>query len=155
MAVIDSGIYREHEDLNYEIIGGYSFLGLPENFASYDDRTGHGTFVTGILASQGDNEKGLAGLTDQVNILSLRCFSSDGSGDYNSGSGMVSTVLSAIGYAMEQNVDVINMSFGGTNEAALLPLEEKLGNADRGSFSWPPQATAAATPFTIRPLLTA
>lgn len=129
VAVIDSGIYREHEDLNYEIIGGYSFLGLPENFASYDDRTGHGTFVTGILASQGNNEKGLAGLTDQVNILSLRCFSSDGSGDYNSGSGMVSTVLSAIGYAMEQNVDVINMSFGGTNEAALLPLEEKLEEA--------------------------
>ncbi|MGI6627084.1 MAG: S8 family serine peptidase [Bacillota bacterium] len=129
VAVIDSGIYREHEDLNYGLIGGYSFLGLPENFASYDDRTGHGTFVTGILASQGNNEKGLAGLTDHVNILSLRCFSSDGNGDYNSGSGMVSTVLSAIGYAMEQNVDVINMSFGGTNEAALLPLAEKLQEA--------------------------
>lgn len=129
VAVIDSGIYREHEDLDYNLIRGHSFLGLPEYSTSYDDRTGHGTFVTGIVAASRDNQKGLAGLTDRVNILALRCFSKSGTGDYDSGSGMVSTVLSAIGYAMEQNVDIINMSFGGTNKAALLPLEEKLEEA--------------------------
>ncbi len=129
VAVIDSGIYREHEDLNYGRITGYSFLGFPENFGSYDDRTGHGTFVTGLMAAEMGNARGIAGISSQVDILSLRCFSNDGVGDYNTGSGMVSTVLSAIGYAMEQNADVINMSFGGTNEALLLPLKEKLEEA--------------------------
>ncbi len=129
VAVIDSGVYRAHEDLNYERISGYSFLGLPENYDSYDDRTGHGTFVTGLLAAETGNATGIAGLTDQVNILSLRCFSNDGVGDYNSGSGLVSTVLSAIGYAIEQDVDIINMSFGGTDRALLSPLEDRLQEA--------------------------
>lgn len=131
VAVIDSGVYRQHEDLNYERISGRSFLGIPENYESYDDRTGHGTFVTGLLAAEKGNGMGIAGLSDGVNVLSLRCFSTDGVGDYNSGSGKVSTVSSAIGYAMEQNVDVINMSFGGTGlkEEDLLTLKDILEKA--------------------------
>ncbi len=129
VAVIDSGVYRAHEDLDYDKIQGYSFLGLPEHFDSYDDRTGHGTFVTGLVAALAGNGKGIAGLSSEANILSLRCFSNTAAGDYDAGSGSVSAVLSAVGYAIEHEADVINMSFGGASEALLLPLKEKLQEA--------------------------
>ncbi len=133
VAVIDSGVYRDHEDFDYTKISGYSFLGLPEHSQSYDDRTGHGTFVTGLAAAEMGNGKGIAGIASGADILSLRCFSDSDEGDYNAGSGTLAAVLSAIGYAMDQHVDVINMSFGGANEAALLPMREKLQEAaDQG-----------------------
>lgn len=132
VAVIDSGVYRSHEDLNYDNITGYSFLGLDKYSNYYDDRTGHGTFVTGVLAAQTNNARGIAGLTDRVDILSLRCFSNSNElydSDYDSGSASVSVILEAIGYAMTQHVDVINMSFGGPNITLLLPLQEALEEA--------------------------
>ncbi len=128
VAVIDSGIYEAHEDLAGATIRGYNFLGTEPDPTAYGDDKGHGTFVAGILAAQAGNAKGIAGLADGVEILALRCFSSD-TGNAGYGSGKVSTVLAAIGYAIEQDADIINMSFGGTNAQTLAPLKEKLEEA--------------------------
>ena len=116
VAVIDSGIRADHEDLGE--VTGYNVLGTAEasDPGNYLDDTGHGSMVAGILAAQTDNETGIAGLTDDVEILAIRCFSSK-TDDANYGSGTVAKALAAIGYAVEQQVDVINMSFGGTGES--------------------------------------
>ncbi|MEG2679680.1 MAG: S8 family serine peptidase, partial [Oscillospiraceae bacterium] len=130
VAVIDSGLYKEHEDLVGATLTGRNFLGGSANIPeAWDDKLGHGTLVTGLLAARTDNALGVAGLADGVSILSLRCFASETSGSIDSGSGSVSTILKAIGYAMTQNVDVINMSFGGSNAAVLKPLGEQLKKA--------------------------
>ena len=117
IAVIDSGLYAEHEDIDPEsILPGVSFLG-DENGTATEDQKGHGTFVTGIISAVKDNGRGIAGMLQRVKILPICIFSDTESDDTN--------VVSAIHYAVEQkrlydssygregaNVAVINMSFG-------------------------------------------
>ena len=128
VAVIDSGLVQNHEDLDYTAIAGRNFLGTVNDPAAWADNMGHGTLVAGILAAQTGNGIGVAGLTDGIKLLPLRCFSGSGAAA-DSGSGMPSTIISALGYAIEQKVDVINMSFGGTNKATLQILEPVLQRA--------------------------
>lgn len=121
VAVIDSGINPEHEDLNYDRISAWSVL--EEDGGSAADTLGHGTLVAGILAAETDNNKGIAGLTDGVSLLMIRCFTGK--------TGKLDDMLEAIGYAIEQDVDVINMSVGGTgaDAKAMEPLLQKAAEA--------------------------
>ncbi|MCF8260329.1 MAG: S8 family serine peptidase [Melioribacteraceae bacterium] len=69
------------------------------------DENGHGTFVSGIIGAQSDNIIGIAGIAPNCKILPLRAFDPDGYGEEDD-------VVSAILYAMNSGVKVINMSFG-------------------------------------------
>ncbi len=103
IAVIDSGLVSGHEDINYEnIISGQNFNADALSYST--DNTGHGSFIVGVMAAQLNNGKGLAGISPSTKIMPLRCFNSDGAS--------VSTVIAAIDYAIAQQVDIINMSFG-------------------------------------------
>ncbi len=130
VAVIDSGVYAGHEDFAAADIDGYNFLGTGEQPEAYGDDSGHGTLVAGILAAGRDNGIYGTGLVPQVSLLALRCFSAD-AGSANSGSGELDTVLSAIGWAIEQGADVINMSLGGTGShlRALEPILQQAADA--------------------------
>lgn len=121
VAVIDSGLVQAHEDFAYDQITGQNFL-TDQTAENYADVTGHGTLATGIIAAQSDNGLGIAGLADQADILSLRCFREKDT--------TVADILSAVSYAMQNGADVINMSFGGTNSAVLQPLDTVLKKAD-------------------------
>lgn len=141
VAVIDSGIYTEHEDLSGVNISGYNFLGdsgiSVVTAAYYRDQTGHGTFVTGEIAAQ-CNGLGISGIADGVSILALRCFSGTGdstyayAANYDRNSGTVAVIISAIGYAAEQGVDVISMSFGGTASTLPISLADAINSAAAG-----------------------
>ena len=120
VAVIDSGVNEAHEDLAGTLISGYNFTG--SDTAAYNiDSTGHGTFVSGIIAAVKNNGKGLAGLADRVNLLELRCFDSKTTSTSN--------IVSAIAYAIQQKADVINMSFGGTKQSLAESLREQIDKA--------------------------
>jgi uncharacterized repeat protein (TIGR02543 family) len=120
VAVIDSGVNAAHEDLSGTFISGYNFTG--SDTAAYNiDNTGHGTFVSGIIAAVKNNGKGLAGLADRVNLLELRCFDSKTTSTSN--------IVSAIAYATQQKADVINMSFGGTKQSLAESLREQIDKA--------------------------
>ena len=127
IAVIDSGVYADHEEFADANITGRNFLNSGEEPEAFADDIGHGTLVAGILAAGRDNGVGGAGLVPRANIMALRCFSSSGNG----GSGKLDTILSAIGWAVQNGADVINMSFGGTDEAyrALEPLLQEAADA--------------------------
>lgn len=72
VAVIDTGIYAQHEDFTgTTILNG---MNLIQGNSDVTDRIGHGTLVSGIIAAQIDNDIGISGLTDEVSILPLRCF---------------------------------------------------------------------------------
>lgn len=141
VAVIDSGLRSSHEALAGASIspGSRNFLGDGSEavLAAYTrDQTGHGTFVSGVIAAQRSSGTGIAGIADGVNLLVLRCFSKTGSTSYpydtayDSGSGTVANVSSAIRYAVEQGADVINMSFGGTGpELAASALADAVQDA--------------------------
>lgn len=112
IAVLDSGLagygiqsisYPKHEDLNYSnMIAASSVMD-----SSTCDRNGHGTFVIGEIAALHDNEKGVAGILPDAEILSYKVIDSDGEGN-------ISDAIFALDDIREnyRNVDVVNMSLG-------------------------------------------
>ena len=101
VAILDSG-YTSHPDLDKNIIGGKNFTsedgGNPDIFNDYN---GHGTHVAGIIAS--DNK--IMGVAPNAKLLILKVLDKTGNGNCQG-------LYDAINYAIEQKVDIINMSLG-------------------------------------------
>ena len=113
VAVIDSGLASDHEDLAADrLLPGRNYTGIGPPSSS-TDRTGHGTFICGLLAARRDNGLGIAGLVDGVSLLPIKCF------DPNTKTS-VERVAEAIAGAAEADSDVISMSFGLPEPAAVL-----------------------------------
>ncbi|OGC25639.1 hypothetical protein A2291_04410 [candidate division WOR-1 bacterium RIFOXYB2_FULL_42_35] len=103
IAVLDSGIDSNHEDLAAKIDShGWDFV---NNDDDPEDDFGHGTKVSGVLGAVTNNGKGVAGVDWQAKILPLKVLDS-------SGTGTNTNIKAAIAYASSRNVDVMNMSFG-------------------------------------------
>ncbi len=101
VAVIDSGIDPNHFDLDGALApASYNFVAM--NSTMTDD-LGHGTRVAGIIAAEGNNGTGIAGIAFGAKILSL---------DVVDASGVVTTarIIPAIKYAVDHGAQVINMS---------------------------------------------
>jgi len=103
VAVIDTGIDKDHPDLN--VVDGVNFVFRGKN--SYDDGNGHGTHVAGTIGAI-DNAIGVIGVAPGVNLYAVRVLD-------NSGSGTYSGVIAGIDWvaANAGTIDVANMSLGG------------------------------------------
>ena len=102
VAVIDTGVLTTHEDLagKVTVVDMTDIIDADDN----DDSVGHGTHVAGIIAATSDNGKGGAGIAPGVSILSIKALLEDGGDD--------SWIAIAIGRAVEEGADIINMSLG-------------------------------------------
>jgi thermitase len=106
IAVIDTGISMDHEDLSGKIVNPYDFY---YGDTSPDDGHGHGTRVSGIAAGIANNGKGIAGIDWQARIMPLKVFD-------NSGANADTTkIVNAINWARGYGASVINMSLGSTS----------------------------------------
>ncbi len=101
VAVVDTGI-----DATNTLFSGKTILSSSRNFTESEtnlsDATGHGTHVAGIVADC---------TPDNVALLILRVFDNDGKST-------ALTIFSALEYAVDQEVDVINLSFGWARNGA-------------------------------------
>jgi subtilisin family serine protease len=121
-AVIDSGVELGHRDLAGNIwtnIDEIARNGIDDDHNGYvDDRNGydfvdgdpdpgdelgHGTMVAGILGARGNNHRGITGVAQRVQIMSLRVLD-------RRGIGTVYTVAQAIRYAAANGARVANVS---------------------------------------------
>jgi FOG: PKD repeat len=109
VAVVDSGVQSGHPDLG-TLTAGYDYVNGDSDPA---DDNGHGTSVAGIIAAQGNNGIGIAGVCWKCEIMPVKVL------DY-SGSGTDSWVASGITWAVDHGADVINMSLGGTGTSQTL-----------------------------------
>jgi thermitase len=66
VAVVDSGVQADHPDLLGRVTPGYDFVNNDTNPA---DDEGHGTAVAGIIAAQGSNGIGTAGICWKCRIM--------------------------------------------------------------------------------------
>lgn len=101
LAVIDSGIDREHPEFLAGYRGGYDFI---QNDSDPQDENGHGTHVAGTIAAADDGQ-GIVGVAPAVELYALRVLD-------KSGNGTVSGVVRAIDWAIQNEIDVINLSLG-------------------------------------------
>jgi subtilisin family serine protease len=91
-------------------INGWDFANVDNN--PTDDQ-GHGTNVTGIIAATGNNTIGYAGVDWNCRLMTLKGIDANNSGWY-------SWWADALYYAVDNGVDVINMSVGGSGTSTLL-----------------------------------
>lgn len=110
VAVIDSGVYAEHPDLAGKLVAGWSFTDSSGNTA---DVLGHGTAVAGTLAAATNNGIGVAGVSWGSLIMPLVVVDSSNYAAY-------SDIASAIQYAADHGVRIVNISVGGPNASAAL-----------------------------------
>ncbi|MFC2017405.1 S8 family peptidase [Chloroflexota bacterium] len=102
VAILDTGIDLDHPDL--AVAGNVTFV--PE-WIDGDDDNGHGTLVAGIVAAL-DNDIGVIGVAPEASLYAVKVLN-----EY--GSGAMSIILSGIEWAVDNNMQVINMSFGSAS----------------------------------------
>ena len=101
VAVIDSGVQRNHPDLASVVLPGTDLV-TPGGDGG-NDLNGHGTHVAGIVDAVANNGIGVAGLAQQAQILPIRVTDA-------AGSGTSTAVAQGVSYAVARGAKVINMS---------------------------------------------
>ncbi|MFC2027670.1 S8 family serine peptidase, partial [Chloroflexota bacterium] len=145
IAVIDSGVAYEHEDLSANMLGdcnggcpsgkGYDFVDIDtqsyenagytlitgEDYTAIDndpsDFRGHGTHCAGIAAGKGNNGIGISGVCSNCSIMAVRA----GFGiNYNGtelGAMEADDIANAITYAADNGAHIISMSFAASSNS--------------------------------------
>lgn len=133
VAVIDTGIYYEHDDLQSQIWNnpfgsklkgrhGFDFVNADTN---PEDDNGHGTHCAGIIGAA-TNGTGIQGVNQKVSLMALKVLDEEGYG-------WDSDIIAAFNYiykAMDlgANVVSINCSFGGEDSDPIMEeIIEKIG----------------------------
>jgi len=133
VCIIDTGIYFTHDDLDDNYVGGKDFID-GDNYPL--DENGHGTMVAGIIGAE-ENTIGYIGVAPHVSLYAVRIDFSE------------SDVCNAIGWAIDNEMDVISMSFGAYEDSSAvgyviwvayqqgIVLVAAAGNDNTGPISFP------------------
>ena len=101
IAVLDSGLDYD-EDIPF--VERKDFLGEQELHPIYQDKTGHGTSVAGVICAKKSDDR-ITGIAANVDLYAGRVLDGDNKAP-------VDRVIEGIRWAMEKNVDIIHMSYG-------------------------------------------
>ena len=99
VAVLDTGIDKNHEDLRGKVIAEVNF----SESSSSDDFNGHGTFIAGIIAANIDNGIGIAGISPNCSLLNVKVIDDEG---YCKGTDIAQGIV----WATDHGAKVINVS---------------------------------------------
>ena len=80
VGVVDTGVARDHEDLVGRIAATTDCVGGTCHDGGQDD-LGHGTHVSGIIAADRDNGKGISGVAPSVRLVVAKGLNSNGDGN--------------------------------------------------------------------------
>jgi serine protease len=128
VAVLDTGIayrsfgtrfLRSPDFAAGQFVPGYDFVGhdkLPL------DENGHGTHVAGTIGEQTDNGLGLTGLAYGAKLMPVRVLNREGRGN-------AVTIAKGIRFAIENQAQVINMSFNFACRKRVPVVDEALREA--------------------------
>ncbi|GAB4461712.1 MAG: hypothetical protein OHK0029_27450 [Armatimonadaceae bacterium] len=115
VGVADTGIDTGHPDFNTPsgslVVGGANFF--PDGVDNFEDLAGHGTHVAGSIAAATNNATGVPSVAGwnrggvDVRFQIARVFGAD----FAAGAAL-DVIYGGVGYLVDQNVDVINLSLG-------------------------------------------
>jgi subtilisin len=101
VGIIDTGISNKHPDLLANIKGGINTINPTKG---WNDDNGHGSHVAGIVAAL-DNDIGVIGACPQIDLYAIKVLGANGSG-------FLSDVIEGIQWAIDNKMQVINLSLG-------------------------------------------
>lgn len=129
IAIIDSGIDLEHQDLSPNLwvnpgeipsnnldddnngfiddVHGWNFVSANSNVT---DTSGHGSMVAGVAAARTDNSVGIAGVCGLCRIMPVKVAQDTGVINY-------SDIAAGIYYAVGKGANIINLSLGGYSDS--------------------------------------
>ena len=140
VAVLDTGVDKNHEDLQGQVVWGVSVVGDKVSFEYRDwrDRNGHGTHVTGTIAAL-FNDVGVVGVSYDVKIYAVKVLSDSGFGSWTD---LAEGIMMALagpdgvidsdgdgivgGDPDDDGADIISMSLGGFSYSAEVENAVKL-----------------------------
>jgi len=105
IAVVDDACETTHPELVGNIIAPYNAVTGTTDVEPTNNNWDHGTFISGLIAANTNNEMGMASLGRGLSVLPIRV--TDSSNPNNAVAG-----FEGISYAISQGVDVINISWG-------------------------------------------
>jgi subtilisin family serine protease len=109
IAVVDTGVTAT-PDLAGRVLPGHDFVNDDDDPR---DDSGHGTMAAEVIAANGYNGAGIAGVCWACRILPVKVLGQDGSGSYTD-------IAEGIRYAADHGATVINLSLSGTDDSRLL-----------------------------------
>lgn len=119
VGVIDTGIDITHPDLVGKVDTELSYAFVrnhnTNDYLPFSDVEGHGTHVAGIIGANTNNNNGIAGAAYNVSLVSLKAFN-------EVGKGVLSDTVSAINYAKENGIKILNLSARFTNNSEALEV---------------------------------
>ncbi|MFZ5764500.1 MAG: S8 family peptidase [Thermodesulfobacteriota bacterium] len=110
VAVLDSGIDYHHPELAGNYLGGWDFV-FNDSDPFDDSWNSHGTHVAGVIAAAANGSGGV-GVAPDTAIYGIKVL--DGAGF-----GLLSWIIAGIDWAVDNDIDVVNISIGGPHTAAL------------------------------------
>jgi len=99
VAVLDTGIDQDHEDLDGKVVVEANFTDSPTPGDTY----GHGTHIAGIIAACGNNGVGIVGVAPESQLMNVKVAD-------DTGGCQASTVAKGIIWAVDNGASVINVS---------------------------------------------
>jgi subtilisin len=113
VAVLDTGVDNNHIDIRGRIKDCKDFTKGRRVKNSCTDNLGHGTHVTGTIASDGGADgQGIYGVAPDASILAYRVCGDSGC--------WTDDIAAAIDYAGSHNAHIVSMSLGGPTESSLI-----------------------------------
>lgn len=114
VAEIDTGVDVDHPDLTGRVAVARNFVDGRRDVAEW-----HGTAIAGIIVARANDGVGIAGIAPEAKFLALRaCWQTAASGDAVAFCSSF-TLAKALQFALDENVQVINMSLGGPRDRLL------------------------------------
>ncbi len=121
VAVIDTGLDTRHPELKQRVTGIRNFVDRDTRAFNSDI---HGTAMAGVIAAASNNGVGLVGVAPEADILGFKaCWQKDAQD--RSARCSTFTLAKAVNFAIDQAVDVINLSLGGPPDPLLTRLVNK------------------------------
>ncbi|MFI0348117.1 MAG: S8 family serine peptidase, partial [Chthoniobacterales bacterium] len=105
IAIIDSGAYQEHQDL--QDISCVEGINTVDSDNDTQDNHGHGTHITGIIGAGLNNRLGIAGIVPSVRMMLCKIYGVSRRDSRPS----VRSITSAVYYACNHGAKILNCSF--------------------------------------------
>ena len=133
IAVLDTGIATDHREFATNFFAPKDFVNIIDGAQQFvgdylnmdeipDDLVGHGTHVAGIITAKG--QKMPIGVAPQCTIVPVKVLGAMQNKGALVGAGLIDDIDAGIKYAVDQGVDVINMSLGIKHSGGGLPHKD-------------------------------